>query len=151
MIKKFVYQLVNRSVSISANQTSTFFYLSFLQLLVTSGEDDLRTVVDNIIHSGFREHNPLIIEWIVRICNRHLRDVVTRLSVNHRELNSFVVQSLDDTPAPSSSGGLRTERMEDEESGSVEEEEDWSEAKESLEEDKAELKGMVEKLLQARR
>ena len=41
--------------------------------------------------------------------------------------------------------------MEDEESGSVEEEEDWSEAKESLEEDKAELKGMVEKLLQARR
>ena len=132
------------------------FYGALLstQLLLTAGEEDLRTVVTNIIRVGFREHNPLVIEWIVRLCGQHLRDVVHSLHVNNDELNGFVVQS-DSTAASSAVGsstaaaaasssaaGAKEEPMEDE-SCSVEEEEDWSEAKESLDDEKPEEKPPV--------
>ena len=110
------------------------------QLLLTSGEDDLRTIVSNIIRVGFRDHNPLVIEWIVRLCNQHLRDVVDGLHVNNPELNNFVV--VGGSPGAisgataSSTGPVKDEPMEEEGSVSMEEDEDWSEAKESLEEEK---------------
>ena len=123
-------------------------YSSILhQLLLTSGEEDLRTVVTNIIRVGFRDHNPLVIEWIVRICGQHLREVVDGLHVIHEELNSFVVASgAEGTPNKAANANVaklkaEDEPMEAEDTASMEEEECWSEAKESLEEEKPGTKG----------
>jgi len=112
-----------------------------LTLLLTSGEEDLRTIVSNIIRVGFRDHNPLVIEWIVRLCNQHLRDVVDGLHVNNPELNNFVVVggsagAISGATASSTTPNVKDEPMEEEGSVSMEEDEDWSEAKESLEEEK---------------
>ena len=101
----------------------------------------------NIIRVGFRDHNPLVIEWIVRICGQHLREVVDGLHVIHEELNSFVVASgAEGTPNKAANANVaklkaEDEPMEAEDTASMEEEECWSEAKESLEEEKPGTKG----------
>ena len=97
-------------------------------------------MVTNIIRVAFRDHNPLVIEWIVRLCVQHLRDVVDGLHVNNAELNGFVVFGGDAAVFAAVAASAPIAKIEDEkmeeDGGSMEEEEDWSEAKESLEEDK---------------